>query len=149
MRDIVWLTDTPYHRALAELPLHFGPLWLAASGLRHIRAHESRRHRIHRYAMRAKLQRESPGQDDDLGLCSCIECGARQRRAKCGDRGYVDDTPILVPAHATHNGKRRVDHTIDINSAHPLELRLIVGVESGRLGDAGIVDEDGDRTKLA
>src|SRR5215813_3859479 len=61
MSNIVRLADASNHRALAELMLRFCPLVLAAPGLRHIRAHESRRHRIHGYAMRAKLQCEPTG----------------------------------------------------------------------------------------
>src|SRR5215472_8893033 len=49
MSNIVRLADASHHRALAELMLHFGPLFLAAPCLRHIRAHEPRRHRIHSY----------------------------------------------------------------------------------------------------
>src|SRR5215467_10423911 len=58
MSNIVRLADASHHRALAELMLHFGPIFLAAPRLRHIRAHEPGRHRIHSYAMRAKLQCE-------------------------------------------------------------------------------------------
>src|SRR5262245_43780455 len=148
MGNIVRLADASHHRALAELMLHFGPLFLAAPGLRHIRAHEPRRDRIHSYAMRTKLQCETAGQDNDLGLCGGIKRRARQRCAKCGDRGYVDYSTISELAHAAHHGKRRMDHPIDVNSPHALELLLIIGVERSRLGVAGIVDEDSDGTKF-
>src|SRR5262249_34598636 len=125
MGNIFGLADTTHHRPLAELPLHFGPIRCAAPGLRHIRAHESRRYRIHRHAMRAKLQSKSTGESNDLSFCGCIKRSARQRRAKCGDGGYVDDATIPELAHAAHHSMRRIDDAVDVYSPHALELLLI------------------------
>ena len=61
MGNIVRLADASHHRALSEFLFHFGPLFLAAPRLRHIRAHEPRGHRIDSYAMRTKLQCETTG----------------------------------------------------------------------------------------
>src|SRR5262245_60722161 len=115
MGNIVGLADASHHGALAELLLYFGPLFLAAPGLRHIRAHEPRCHRIHSYSMRTKLQCETTRQDDDLSLCRGIKRRAWQRCAKCSDRSDVDDATISELAHAAHHRTRRVNYANDVN----------------------------------
>ena len=142
-------SDAPHHGAGSKIFLGPRPVRSAAAALGHVGAHETRRHRIHGYPVRPQLQGKAPRQDCDLGFCRGVEGIAGKRGADRRNRAQIDNTPITPRPHVADHRLRRMDQTLHVDATHVRNPFLVVAIQCTLPRNAGIVDEDGHRSKLA
>ena len=120
---------------------------MAAFG--HVGAGEAGGDRVDGDAVGAEFEREPAGEHVHLRLGGGVEMVAGEARGgEGGDRGDVDDAAIAGRLHAGQHGTGGVDGAIHIDRAQAGEAGGLKAFQRGRPGDAGIVDQDGDRAEF-
>ena len=108
---------------------------------------EARRDRVHSDAVRPEFHREPPRQRDHGCFRGRIEGVAGQGGAVTRDGAEIDDAAIFPGAHFFGGEARDVDQSVDIGAAHARHPLGIESLESGPVGDAGVIDQDRNRAE--
>jgi len=115
----------------------------------HLGRDEPRRDGINGDAMRPEFHGESPREHRHCRFRRRIKSGACHGRAVRRYRSQIHNPAEAPRLHARDDRARDRDQAIDVRVTHALHLAVIEIREITAPKDAGIVDQNLDRTKLA